>query len=85
MTNSGILSNEFIELVHKKTEQSTERQLDNINNQRIDQDVEDITDIEEINHEDTMELDYYSQHCQNCFRKQHKHLVDNIDSRKYTL
>ena len=51
----------------------------------MDQDAEDINDVEDMNHEDTMKRDYYSQYCQNCFRKQHKYLVDSIDSRKYRL
>ena len=75
--NDKILSNKVIDSVHNKiTEQPTEIQTDNIDNQRIDQ------DVEEINHEDMMERNYYSQYCQKCFRKKHKHLVVNIDSRK---
>ena len=38
-----------------KTDQSTERPSDNMDNQRIDQYVEDINDVEETNHEDTRE------------------------------
>ena len=62
-----------------------EIQTDHIGNQHINQKVNVINDVEEINHEVTTERDYYSQYCQNSFRKQHKNLVRDIYSNKYTL